>query len=72
MKSSVSLRRRLLVSVMSAVFMLWLVFGVVTYQVARTEAGEMLDGQLAQTAHLILAQMRYTPDKDRALHQLAP
>ncbi len=52
--------------------MLWLVFGVVSYRVARTEAGEMLDGQLAQTGHLILAQMQYTSGKDRVLHQLIP
>lgn len=56
MKPSKSLRSRLLVSLMSAAFLLWLVFGVVTYRVARSEAGEMLDGQLAQTAHLIIAQ----------------
>lgn len=60
MKPSPSLRGRLLVSVMGAVFIFWLVSGVVTYRVALAEAGEMLDGQLAQTAHLILAQIRYT------------
>ena len=49
--------------------MLWLVFGVVTYRVARVEAGEMLDGQLAQTAHLILAQIRYARLEDRGMQQ---
>lgn len=70
MNSPISLRRRLLMSVMSAVFLLWIVFGIVTYRVARVEAGEMLDGQLAQTAHLILAQMRYASNKDHDVQQL--
>jgi two-component system sensor histidine kinase QseC len=70
MKSSLSLRSRLLVSVVGSVFMLWLVFGVVAYRVARSEAGEMLDGQLAQTAHLILAQMRHTRVEDRGMQPL--
>ena len=70
MKSSTSLRSRLLVSVMTTVFIMWLVFGVVTYRVARSEAGEMLDGQLAQTAHLIIAQILYTRVEDRGKQQL--
>jgi two-component system sensor histidine kinase QseC len=59
MRPPKSLHRRLLISVMSAVLLLWLLFGVVAYRVARVEAGEMLDGQLAQTAHLIIAQIQY-------------
>ncbi|MGA9165659.1 MAG: ATP-binding protein [Thiobacillus sp.] len=70
MKSSKSLRNRLLFSLMGAVFLLWLVFGVVTYQVARVEAGEMLDGQLAQTAHLIIAQMQQVQMEPGSQQQL--
>jgi two-component system, OmpR family, sensor histidine kinase QseC len=69
MNPSKSLRRRLLVSVMSAVLLLWLGFGVVAYRVARVEAGEMLDGQLAQTAHLILAQIGYAQTEERGMQQ---
>ena len=70
MTSSRSLRSRLLVSVLGAVCLLWLMFGVVTYRVARSEAGEMLDGQLAQTAHLIIAQMMHMGIEDRGKLQL--
>lgn len=70
MKSSTSLRNRLLVSLMSAAFLLWLVFGVVTYRAARIEAGEMLDGQLAQTAHLIIAQMQQAQIEPNSQQQL--
>jgi two-component system sensor histidine kinase QseC len=69
MNSSKSLRSRLLVSVMGAVLLLWFAFGVVAYRVASIEAGEMLDGQLAQTAHLIIAQIGYAQIEERGMQQ---
>ena len=69
MRPPKSLHRRLLVSVMGAVLVLWLVFGVVAYRVARVEAGEMLDGQLAQTAHLVIAQIQYMLIEAGEIHQ---
>ncbi len=69
MKAPLSLQNRLLASVMGAVLVLWLAFAAFSYRVARTEAGEMLDGQLAQTAHLILAQIRYARLEDRGIQQ---
>lgn len=70
MSAVTSLHRRLLVSLMGAVCVLWLVFGGVAYRVARAEAGEMLDGQLAQTAHLIMAQIHYAQAAARGPHGL--
>ncbi len=69
MRTLKSLRSRLLVSLMGAALVLWLVLGLVNYKVARHEAGEMLDGQLAQTAHLILAQIQYAQIDAQGMHK---
>ncbi len=54
-----SLRARLLTTLSAATLLLWCVTGVVSYLKARVEAGELLDGQLAQTAKLIMAQVSH-------------
>jgi two-component system, OmpR family, sensor histidine kinase QseC len=50
-----SLRARLLVALYLAVLLLWLLTGAASHLQAYHEAGEMLDGQLAQAARLIIA-----------------
>jgi two-component system, OmpR family, sensor histidine kinase QseC len=50
-----SLRARLLVALYLAVLLLWLLTGAGSHLQAYHEAGEMLDGQLAQAARLIIA-----------------
>ncbi|MBI5331510.1 MAG: sensor histidine kinase N-terminal domain-containing protein [Betaproteobacteria bacterium] len=54
-----SLRARLLLSVSVATLLVWAVAGVVSYDKARHEADELLDGQLSQSAKLLLAQVRH-------------
>ena len=54
-----SLRLRLLLTLLPATLLVWLVAGVVSYKKASREAVEMLDGQLAQSAKLLMAQIHY-------------
>lgn len=54
-----SLRLRLLLTLLPATILIWLVAGVVSYQQASHEAVEMLDGQLAQSAKLLMAQVHH-------------
>jgi two-component system, OmpR family, sensor kinase len=50
-----SLRGRLLFTLYLAIMLVWVLTGVASYLQAYKEAGEMLDGQLAQAARLITA-----------------
>lgn len=54
-----SLRARLLWSVSVATLVVWCIAVVVSYQSAHHEAVELLDGQLAQSTRLLLAQVRH-------------
>lgn len=54
-----SLRSRLLWSVGAATLVVWSIAVVASYQGARHEAIEFLDGQLAQSARLLLSQVRH-------------
>ncbi len=54
-----SLRLRLLLTLLPATLLIWLVAGVVSYKKASHEAVEMLDGQLAQSAKLLMAQIHH-------------
>ncbi len=51
-----SLRARLLLTVSVATLLVWSAAGVVSYFKALHEADELMDGQLAQSARLLLAQ----------------
>ena len=52
-----SLRARLLLTVSIATFLVWGAAGVVSYDQALHEADELMDGQLAQSAKLLMAQV---------------
>jgi two-component system, OmpR family, sensor histidine kinase QseC len=52
-----SLRWHLLVAVSAAVLLIWLFTGWSSYVMARHEAEELMDGNLAQSGHLLLAIM---------------
>ena len=63
-----SLRWRLLVAVGTAVLLIWVLTGWLSYVLARHEAKELMDGSLAQTGHLLLAVMH---DNEARLGELA-
>ena len=52
-----SLRRRLLLRVSLAMLLIWAPAAGLTYRQARLEVQEMIDGQMAETARLLLAQV---------------
>lgn len=52
-----SLRARLLLTVSIATLLVWAAAGVVSYYKALHEADELMDGQLAQSAKLLMAQV---------------
>ncbi|MDD5388557.1 MAG: sensor histidine kinase N-terminal domain-containing protein [Gallionellaceae bacterium] len=54
-----SLRARLLTPLLLATLLVWGMAGVVSYLKARHEAGELLDGQLAQSSKLLMAQAEH-------------
>ncbi|MDP2786551.1 MAG: ATP-binding protein [Pseudomonadota bacterium] len=54
-----SLRARLLAMLLAVTASIWLAAAGWSYRDARHEAEEMLDAQLAQSAHLLLAQTRH-------------
>lgn len=54
-----SLRGRLLATLLTATSVVWLAAAWWSYQDARHEAEELLDAQLAQSAHLLLAQTHH-------------
>jgi len=50
-----SIRRRLLVAVMSAILLAWIFMAILSYLDIRYEVEELLDAQLAQSARVLLA-----------------
>lgn len=76
MTGTPSLRRRLLVLVLSAAGAAWAVSAAWTWFDARHELDELLDGHLAQAAALLIAQGVDTDDDEAAdiapLHRYAP
>lgn len=73
-----SLQGRLLAGLLGAVLAVWLATAVVTWQDARHELDELLDGHLAQAAALLVAQQARAGDGDGPtldapqLHRYAP
>lgn len=61
-----SLRRRLLLLLTTTVLLAWTATALFSYFDARSEIGEMLDAQLAQSAGLIAAQLEHEIDDDTA------
>jgi two-component system sensor histidine kinase QseC len=57
-----SLRARLLLAVSIATLLVWCAAGVVSYFKALHEADELMDGQLAQSAKLLMAQVLHEED----------
>lgn len=53
-----SLRQRLLLAVSIVVLLIWSLVGILSYGKAQHEAEELMDGNLAQRAHLLLALLR--------------
>lgn len=53
-----SLRQRLLLAVSIVVLLIWGLTGILSYGKAQHEAEELMDGNLAQRAHLLLALLR--------------
>jgi two-component system sensor histidine kinase QseC len=56
-----SLRRRLLVLVTVATLLAWVVAAVFIYRQARHDVQELMDGQMAETAKVLLAHAAITP-----------
>ena len=65
---SPSLRRRLMVAVYISVLLLWVLTGWLSYTRAQHEAEELMDGHLAQAAHLLLAIVH---DNEKNIESLA-
>ncbi len=61
-RAPASLHARLLTSLLLATLLVWGMAGVVSYHKARHEAGELLDGQLAQSSKLLMAQAEHELD----------
>lgn len=57
-----SLRWRLLFAVCIVVLLVWILGGILSYGKARHEAEELMDGNLAQRAHLLMALLRDNED----------
>ena len=74
-RSPGSLRRRLLLRVSLAMLLIWGLAAGLSYRQARLEVQEMMDGQMAKTARLLLAQVddddpRYLDDVSRRMAEL--
>ncbi len=54
-----SLRRRLLLLLLSSIALLWVGTAAISFAAARHEIGELFDAQLAQSAQVIMAQAQY-------------
>ena len=67
-----SVRRRLLVSLLTAVSVAWIVAATVSFRDARHEVAEVLDAHLAQTASLISVQGERDGDEDEVDTEHAP
>jgi two-component system sensor histidine kinase QseC len=73
-----SLQARLLVLVLGLAVLVWLVAAVLTWQDARKELDELLDGHLAQAAALLVVQQSHSDEEGDdledapSLHKYAP
>jgi two-component system sensor histidine kinase QseC len=72
-----SLQGRLLALVLAVVSLVWIAAALATWNDARHELDELLDGHLAQAAALLVAQQTGHPDEDEtvdapSLHRYAP
>ena len=67
-----SVRRQLLILLLSAVSGAWIVAASVSFRDARHEVSEVLDAHLAQTASLISAQRGGDEDQDEVDTEHAP
>ena len=67
-----SVRRQLLVVLLTAVSVAWLVAAIVSFRDARHEVAEVLDAHLAQTASLISVQRDGDEDEDEVDTEHAP
>lgn len=72
-----SMQGRLLLLVLGASLFVWITAAVLTWNDARHELDELLDGHLAQAAALLVAQQAIDPDDDQQvdapnLHRYAP
>lgn len=65
-KAAVSLRARLMLIVFSATLLVWLAVGLKNYQTALREVDALLDGQMVQSAKLLMAQIRH---EEKELYQ---
>lgn len=62
-----SLRRRLLRGVSLATLLIWVLAAILSYRQARHEVQELMDGQMAKSARLLLAQAGSDADRLAAL-----
>ena len=60
---SFSLQRRLLLTLLGSIALVWLATAVFSYVDARDELGELLDAHLAQSVSLLLAQTGHEPEE---------
>ncbi len=67
-----SLRRQLLVLLLSAVCGAWIIAASLSFFDARHEVGEVLDGHLAQVASLVSVQSGQSDDDDEVDTEHAP
>jgi len=58
-----SLKRRLLVTLLGSIALVWLATAVFSYFDARHDLDELLDAHLAQSASLLLAQTGHEPEE---------
>ncbi len=62
-KTPISIRRRLLALVITAVAVLWAITAIMSYIRTHHEIDELFDAQLAQSAHVLLAQSKQDSDE---------
>ena len=67
-----SVRRQLLVLILSAVSVAWIIAAAVSFRDARHEVAEVLDAHLAQTASLVSVQRDSDEDEDEVDTEHAP
>ena len=68
MSRHASLKQRLLILALLGVTVVWIGTAVITYQDARRELNEVLDGHLAQAAALLIAQTSYDLEEVETEH----
>jgi two-component system, OmpR family, sensor histidine kinase QseC len=63
-----SLRKRLLITLLSASMLIWGITAYINYKSTRTEVGELFDAELAQSGKVLLAFLETLP-KDESLEE---